>query len=165
MARALFLDFDGTVRTTISGKLPPKRPERIVILSDVPPVLALWREAGYLLIGVTNQGGVAFGFHGEAEARATTQATVRLLNLHAAYYCPYHPEGTVRAYAIHHPNRKPAPGMAFTAALDWGLDLLRSAMVGDSAEDEAFAQAAGIGRYYYRDQFFGQPVRPEDLEP
>jgi D-glycero-D-manno-heptose 1,7-bisphosphate phosphatase len=62
----------------------------------------------------------------------------------AFYFCPHHPEGTVKALAIHCQCRKPAPGMLERAAREWPIDRSASFLVGDKDEDMAAAKAFNI---------------------
>jgi D,D-heptose 1,7-bisphosphate phosphatase len=106
------------------------------------------QQAGYLLIVITNQSGVARGFFDEAEVIALMQAFQKMLkdldvNLDGSYYCPHHPEGTLLSYSIQCPCRKPNPGMILAAASDLEIDLSQSWMVGDSLVDIEAGQNAG----------------------
>ena len=66
------------------------------------------------------------------------------VSLDAVYHCPYHPEHGVGDYRREHEDRKPSPGMLRRAAVDLGLDLRDSVMVGDRCSDVAAANAAGL---------------------
>ncbi|HEY7781766.1 MAG TPA: HAD-IIIA family hydrolase, partial [Ktedonobacterales bacterium] len=156
--RALFVDLDGTVRDTRSGRVHPLEPWDQYLLPGVKERLGAYRERGYAVVGVTNQGGVAHG--------VLTEADVRAINHHLAerlapglfdliLYCPYHPRGRLPRYRRASASRKPGPGMAFEARDRLGLDLAVSIMVGDMETDRAFATAAGIGRFFWASAFFG----------
>ena len=58
-------------------------------------------------------------------------------------FCPYHPEGSVEAFARSSADRKPAPGMALAAAEALDIDLSVSWVVGDSDADVGLARAVG----------------------
>jgi D-glycero-D-manno-heptose 1,7-bisphosphate phosphatase len=64
--------------------------------------------------------------------------------LDGAYYCPNHPDGSVERFTRDFSCRKPRLGMLRQAVRDLGIDLSRSAMVGDQASDVDFANRAGI---------------------
>ena len=66
------------------------------------------------------------------------------VRLDAVYHCPYHPEQGVGVYRREHEDRKPSPGMLRRAAVDLGLSLPESVMVGDRCSDVAAARAAGL---------------------
>ena len=53
----------------------------------------------------------------------------------ATYYCPFHKDGVVAAYARDHKDRKPNPGMFLRAARDFDLDIAASLMIGDKESD------------------------------
>lgn len=142
--RAAFLDRDGTL---IVDKPYNADPNAIEVLPGVPEGLRLLAEAGYLLVVVTNQSGVARGrYDGAAVARMHDRlnevfapAGVRVA---AYYYCPHHVDGVVPCLAVACPSRKPGPGMFLRAARDWSIDLRRSWMFGDQATDVLAARAA-----------------------
>lgn len=111
------------------------------------------REAGYALVVVTNQSGLARGMYSETEYRALTDAMCAALaqagaDLEAVYHCPHHPKGKVAEWAVECDCRKPAPGMILRAAKELGVSLADSFMVGDKPSDIEAARAAGVGRAY-----------------
>jgi histidinol phosphatase-like enzyme len=63
-------------------------------------------------------------------------------------YCPYPPDGVVRAFSRTSEDRKPRPGMARAAATALGLDLSRSWVVGDRPEDVGLANSIGASAVY-----------------
>jgi D-glycero-D-manno-heptose 1,7-bisphosphate phosphatase len=136
----VFLDRDGTVIDEV-GHLG--EPERVVILPGVPEALRRLANAGYALVMVTNQAGVARGYFTEAQVEAVNAHTADLLSVEGVrldgwYHCPHHPEFTGPCGC-----RKPEPGMLRDAARDLDLDLERSWMVGDHPSDAEAGRAAG----------------------
>ena len=110
-------------------------------------------EAGYELVVVTNQSGLARGMYSEAEYQALTDAMcVALARAGAAvaavYHGPHHPKGRVAALAVDCDCRQPAPGMILRAAKELGVSLANSFLVGDKPSDIEAARAAGVGRAY-----------------
>jgi D-glycero-D-manno-heptose 1,7-bisphosphate phosphatase len=161
---ALFVDLDGTVRTTRSGRPHPVQSWDQRLRPGVAARLAAYRDRGYLVVGVTNQGGVAMGFLTEADVQAinrrlTEELAPGLFDL--VLYCPYHPRGRVAAYRRDADCRKPRPGMAYEARDRLGIDLGASIMVGDREDDRNFALQAGIPTFYWADDFFV----PGEAEP
>lgn len=155
---ALFVDLDGTVRDTHSGRVHPLEPWDQYLLPGVRDRLAAYRERGYAIVGVTNQGGVAHGVLTEADVRAINRHLMEHLApgiFDLILYCPFHPRGRLPQYRRASASRKPGPGMAFAARDRLGLDLAASIMVGDMETDRAFATAAGIGRFFWAAAFFG----------
>ena len=113
--------------------------------------LAGLAAAGYALVVVTNQAGVARGRYDEAAVEAVHRRLAELLagvgvRLDAVLYCPHHPEGTVPGYARACRCRKPGPGMLEAAAERLGLDLAASFMIGNHPTDVGAAVAAGVRR-------------------
>lgn len=136
-ARALFLDRDGTLTRRYHY---PSRPEHLRLYDGIAAPLAALRAAGFRLVVVTNQSGIARGYFTESDldhmhAYLRAELAARGVALDAIYHCPHHPDGTVAGLAVRCDCRKPAPGMALRAARDLGLDLSRSWFVGDILDD------------------------------
>lgn len=143
--KAVFLDRDGTVMDDL-GYLAD--PAGVKLLPGVDLAIKSLRQAGYKIVVVTNQSGVARGIlteetlekiHSELRRKLAEKGAM----LDAIYYCPFHPEGTVPPYIKESDLRKPAPGMLYQAAEELGLELPASWMVGDAERDVAAGQAAG----------------------
>jgi histidinol-phosphate phosphatase family protein len=114
-------------------------------------VAALGRlaAAGYALVVVTNQAGVARGLYDEAAVEAVHRRLAGLLagagvRLDAVLHCPHHPEGTVPGFTRACRCRKPGPGMLEDAAERLGLDLAASWLIGNHPADVGAAVAAGV---------------------
>lgn len=143
--RAVFLDKDGTLVENVPFNVDP---DKIRILPGVVEGLGLLQGAGYCLIVVSNQSGVARGFFPESALEAV-QARLRQelgacgVVLDGWYFCPHHPEGVVAPLAIECQCRKPKPGLLLQAAKELGLDLERSWMIGDLGSDVQAGQEAG----------------------
>lgn len=145
MRKAVFLDRDGTLIEE-AGYLD--RVERIAFFPYTVDAVRLLNRAGLAVIVVSNQSGVARGFFDEAFVQETQQQIAARLKLGGAtvdgfYYCPHHPEGTVPAYRAVCECRKPRPGLLQRAARDHGIDLERSAVVGDRVFDVQAGHAVG----------------------
>ncbi len=111
------------------------------------------KEAGYALVVVTNQSGIARGYYSEQQYQELTAAMRQALaaagaEVDAVYHCPHHPKGEVAELARDCDCRKPAPGMIRRAAQELGLSLADSLLVGDKPSDIEAARAAGVGRAY-----------------
>ena len=145
---AVFLDRDGTL---IEEAGYASRPEQIRILGGVAQALAELADAGYRLIVVTNQSGIARGYMSEEDLERFHDALDQQLHLlgtavDAYYACPHHPDpgDTPRPeLAVECDCRKPKPGLLLRAADDFHLDLKASWTVGDTWRDVAAGQAAG----------------------
>lgn len=142
--RAVFLDRDGTL---IVDKPYNANPDDIVILPGVLEGLQELSAAGYLLVVVTNQSGVARGYYDhDAVVRMHDRLNQMLgpagVRIAAYYYCPHHVDGVDPRLALPCPFRKPGPGMLFRAAMDWAIHLRRSWFIGDQPTDVGAARAA-----------------------
>ena len=139
MRRAVFLDRDGTLnRAPVRDGRPysPATLEEFEILADVPGALRRLREAGFLLIVVTNQPDVATGRQDRTVVEAMHDHLRTELLIDDFKVC-YETEAQA-------PDRfKPAPGMIHEAARENGIDLAASFMIGDRWRDVGAGQAAG----------------------
>jgi D,D-heptose 1,7-bisphosphate phosphatase len=145
----IFLDRDNTLIAN-DGDLGD--PAKVRLLPGVAEGLKRLKDAGYRLVVVTNQGGVARGRYGEADVDRVHARIAHMIDeesggkrvLDRFYYCPFHPEGTHPDYRREHPWRKPRPGMLLQAAADLALDLDRGWVIGDQARDILAGKAAGV---------------------
>lgn len=145
MKPAVFLDRDGTLLEEV-GYLD--RLERLAFFPWSVDAVRLLNRAGYLVVVVTNQAGVARGFFeesfvGEAHRHIDSTLASGGARIDGYYYCPHHPDGSVAAYRQVCECRKPSPGMLHQAKQDLGVDLHRSFVVGDRWLDIQLAQAVG----------------------
>lgn len=123
-------------------------PARVKLLPGVGDALRALAEAGFVLVVVTNQSGIARGRYTETDYQAVRARLDELLaaegvTLAASYHCPFHPEGSVPAYACEHEDRKPEPGMWLRAARDLSIDLAGSWSIGDGERDVVAGKRAG----------------------
>lgn len=144
--RAVFLDRDGTLNEEV-GYL--YRPADLVWTPGAVEAVRRLNDAGWLVIVVTNQAGVARGFYTEADVEALhahMQAELARAGAHvdAFYYSPYHPEAAVERYRRASACRKPGPDLYTRAIAEWDVDAAASATVGDKATDLIPARALGM---------------------
>ncbi len=144
-AVAVFLDRDGTIIEDLNYL---KDPDRVLLLPGAVEALRLLQNAGYLLVVITNQSGVARGFFDEAACRAVDRRFQQMLaaegvTVSASYYCPHLPGAAVAEYDVECECRKPAPGLFEKAAREFGVDCSRSWAVGDSLRDIIPAKELG----------------------
>jgi D-glycero-D-manno-heptose 1,7-bisphosphate phosphatase len=144
-SRAVFLDRDGVLMEDTGY---PDDPEAIRLLPGVAAGLRALQAAGWRLVVVTNQAGVARGkfpierldaMHGRLRELLAGEE----VHLDAVYFCPHYAEGSVPPFNTACDHRKPSPGMLLSAAAALGLDLGESWLVGDKESDVEAAHAAG----------------------
>jgi D,D-heptose 1,7-bisphosphate phosphatase len=144
MKRAVFIDKDGTLVTDVPYNADPAK---ITLAPFAGMALARLKQAGFLLVLVTNQSGVARGYFPEIMLVGVFNQLNRLLGeegvrLDDCFYCPHHPQAVVKKYRCSCDCRKPQPGMLLEAAKKHDLDLGQSWMIGDILDDvEAGARA------------------------
>jgi len=144
---AVFVDRDNTL---IADPGYLRDPDQVRILPGVPDALRRLRAAGFAVVIVTNQSGVARGYFTEDELRAVHERLQEMLAekgaaVDAIYSCPFLAgrEAVVEEYRVDSDLRKPKPGMITKAAAELGLDSAKSWMIGDSARDVQAGRAAG----------------------
>ncbi len=145
MQKAVFLDKDGTLIYDIPYNADPAR---IMLQQSVAAGLRRLQSHGYLLIIISNQSGVAHGYFTIAALKAVKEKIEELLAeqgiiLNGFYYCPHHPEGKIKAYAVQCDCRKPLPGLFLGAAKELNIDLSASWMIGDILHDVEAGNRAG----------------------
>lgn len=138
--RAAFLDRDGTL---IVEKHYLADPAGVELIAGAGAALRELRDAGYALIVVTNQSGLARGLIRPEEYAAVERRVAELLaaegvTLDGVYHCPHHPEITGPCEC-----RKPGLGLYRRAAAEHGVDLATSFYVGDRESDVLPALALG----------------------
>jgi len=135
--KAVFLDRDGTIIEDVGYLNDPKN---IKFIPGSIQAIKKLNQAGYKVVVITNQAGVARGLIRE-DILQTIDKTINkyILNggahIDAIYYCPHHPEHGVYPYKQDCECRKPNPGMIKKAAADLELDLKKSFMIGDKWSD------------------------------
>ena len=143
--RAVFLDRDGTLNV---DKGYVHHIEDWEWIPGAIDAITMLKKAGFLVIVITNQAGIARGYYDEADMTHLHAIINMELQKHGAtidgfYHCPHHPEfGEVRECECE--CRKPMPGMIDKASQDFDIDLGRSWLVGDKASDIQAGLAAGV---------------------
>lgn len=145
MKKAIFIDKDGTLIKNVPYNV---NTNLIQFEEHVVAALQLLQAAGYQLIIVTNQPGIAFSYYTEDDVQRVYQfLTNELLQqgvqLNGFYYCPHHNQGSNPSYANACNCRKPLPGMLLQAATDLDINLESSWMIGDILDDTEAGNRAG----------------------
>lgn len=144
---AVFLDRDGTL---IRDAEYLSDPSQIHLFSNTPIALKLLKKAGYLLLVVSNQSGVARGYFpenmiGKVHVRLRALLKAKGAGVDAFFYCPHYPKGSVKKYSKVCSCRKPKTGMVRQALRKYPIDLKRSFVVGDKMDDLLLGQNAKLG--------------------
>ena len=137
--KAVFLDRDGVINKAIvkNGKPnPPRSLEELEVLEGVPEALQALKEAGFLLIGVTNQPDVARGMQSREIVESINSTLLRALPIDEILVC-YHDDQDECLC------RKPKPGLLQQAAETYAIDLAASFMIGDRWKDVEAGRQAG----------------------
>jgi D-glycero-D-manno-heptose 1,7-bisphosphate phosphatase len=145
MNKAVFLDKDGTLIHDIPYNTDPSL---IQLQAGAGRSLRRLKDGGYLLVLVSNQSGVAHGYFKEealsgVEEKLQQELKKDGVQLDAVYFCPHHPDGIVKEYALSCACRKPKPGMLLRAAQKLNIDLSQSWMIGDILHDVEAGNQAG----------------------
>jgi len=137
------------VRDPESGQFEsPLQLQEVRLIAGAADSLRSLRDAGFVLVCVTNQPSAAKAKMSLAELERVQGRVRELLGaegveLDAWKMCPHHPQGTVSGLARACDCRKPAPGMLLEAARDLDLDLQASWIIGDTDADVLAGAAAG----------------------
>ncbi len=169
MNRAVFLDRDGTVTEEV-GYLTSL--DMLKLIRGAGAAIKRLNEAGYKVVLVTNQSGVARGYFPESLVDDAHGLLRRMLMedgalLDGIYYCPHHPTAGKAKYTIVCDCRKPETGLLDRAARDLAIDLTRSFMAGDKWSDVELGHRAGMRSILVRTGFSPDDpgnVRPEHVD-
>lgn len=145
LRRAVFLDRDGTLNEEV-GYI--RNLDEFRLFDFAGEAVRLVNEAGWLVIVVTNQSGIARGMFSEqfltqVHSRMQTELESSGARVDGVYFCPHHPEIGDAPYRQSCDCRKPQPGLLLRAAEDFELDLSLCAVIGDRLRDVAMAQSTG----------------------
>jgi D-glycero-D-manno-heptose 1,7-bisphosphate phosphatase len=145
MRPAVFLDRDGTLLEEGNYVSDIRN---VVFFPYTVDAVRLLNQAGFAVVVITNQSGIARGivqesFLAEAHAFIDKKLAEGGARIDGYYYCPHHPEGSIAEFTRECDCRKPKPGQLRQAAADLDLDLARSFVVGDRWSDVDAAAAVG----------------------
>ena len=139
--RALFLDRDGVINHdpgdyTVS-------PEEFIILPTVIDALVMAKSKGYLIIVITNQGGIAKGLYTHETVADIHEILHRTcqgsgVEIKRIFYSPHHPEFGNSL------TRKPERLLMERALALYQIDPSKSVMIGDRERDIQCAQQVGV---------------------
>lgn len=141
LKKAIFLDRDGTI---LEDKEYAYKPEDVVFIPGALEALEKLKQAGYLLIVVTCQSGIARGYFTEEDYRTFNEHFLKQAGklIDAVYYCPHHPQGKP-PYNRDCKCRKPKTGMIESSQKKYNVDLSCSWVIGDKTSDIKLGEYAG----------------------
>ena len=142
MNKAIFLDRDGVINRK-GGSYYIYRKEDFHLNEGLIAALNYFMLKGYLLVIITNQGGIAKGVYTEDHVKELHEYMTDLLRVHGVeiagiYYCPHHPDVSKCEC------RKPGTLLFERAIKDFNIDPGKSYMIGDSEVDIEAAEKMGI---------------------
>lgn len=147
----IFLDRDGTI-----NKRPPRseyvcKPESFVWLDGAMEAIKKLNDAGYFIIMISNQAGIARNVMtvDDFEAvQAKMKNDLQQIGAHidAVYYCPHGGDDNCDC-------RKPKPGMLYQAQRDFGINLTDCMMIGDDERDIMAAHNADMRGILVTDEY------------
>lgn len=153
----LLLDLDGTVRKSKTGKFIKNCDDIELYNEHVIPIMEFYKEKGFEIFAVSNQGGIAYGIKTYEQVQKEMSYTQKMCKgmFTEILFSPYDPAGTVPEYSIKTWTRKPDIGMMVFIADSLhksGKCVDKLIMVGDRDEDEQFAK--NITADFARSDFF-----------
>lgn len=150
LRKAAFLDRDGVINRDTGYVY---RCEDFEFMPGAVEAMLRLQNAGYELVIVTNQSGIARGYYTEQQYQQLSDFMLAKLTdlgvrIRGIFHCPHHPDGVIPELSINCDCRKPGPGMIERAARELGLSLPDSMLIGDKESDISAAHAAGVGSAY-----------------
>ncbi len=144
--KAVFLDRDGVIN---EDKGYVHRIEDFKIYPEVFPALKKLQEAGYKLLIVTNQSGIALDYYTEEDFLKLTDYMLKVfekegIHIDKVYYCPHHENGTNPKYTVKCACRKPESGMIKQGIEEFNIDPSQSYLIGDKENDIKAAHKEGV---------------------
>jgi D-glycero-D-manno-heptose 1,7-bisphosphate phosphatase len=141
MNKAVFLDRDGIINREIGDYVC--RMEDFILNEGVIEALRFWKNSGYKLVVITNQGGIVKGLYSRETLNAMhdylkTTLKAAGVELDAIYYSPHHPDFGNSL------SRKPGSLMIERALARYDIDPALSVMIGDRSRDIQAAAGAGV---------------------
>ncbi len=142
LKKAVFLDRDGTINVE---KNYLYKIEDFEFIDGVLKALRELSDAGFLLIIITNQSGIARGYYTEKDYGLLNSWLLETfakngIKISASYFCPHLPTASVERYRTICNCRKPNTGLFEQAVKDFNIDLKKSFAIGDKIRDLAICE-------------------------
>lgn len=139
MNKAIFLDRDGVINKTIFRDGKPRAPyimEDFALFEGVIEAIALFKDAGFKTIIVTNQPDVSRGWVSRESVEMINSKIQELLEVDSIQVCYHDKKDNCQC-------RKPKPGMILQGGNEFNIDLSASYMIGDRYSDVEAGHRAG----------------------
>jgi len=141
----VILDRDGVL---IQRHLLTWQKKQLKLSPKIAPLIHKFNNRNIPVIVVTNQPVVARGWISEKGVEKLHQILQTRLNKNGAfidkfYFCPHHPEATLKKYRKKCACRKPKIGLFKKAAKEFNINLSRSVTIGDMTQDILAGKRAG----------------------
>ncbi len=159
--KALFLDRDGVINKDHGHVYKRDNFEFVEGIFDLAKKA---QDAGYLIVVITNQAGIAKGYYNEEQFLELTkwvedEFLKRDITISKTFYCPYHVDAKIEKYRRDSFDRKPNPGMIYDAVEQFKIDVRKSIFIGDNDSDMAAARGASVGsRFLLKDSFIPKNI-------
>lgn len=158
----LFLDLDGTVRKPTKGKQFAVHPQDYELYPNIEKLIWSYRENGFIIAGITNQGGVSHGFKTPIEVEQEIDFLISLFTkspFHIIKACLHQEGGKVFPYNRKSLCRKPNIGMLALIECElhnhgFVIDWDNSMLIGDREEDRKCAENAEL-KFIWADSWRG----------
>jgi D-glycero-D-manno-heptose 1,7-bisphosphate phosphatase len=139
MPKCIFLDRDGVLNEEIGSYVFKK--EDFKIVQGVPEALKQLKDAGFLLIVITNQSGIAKGLYTRKEVMDCHEILQKECNylIDDIYYCPHHEDYDTASLL-----KKPGSLMIEKAIAKYNIDITQSWMIGDQPRDIEAGNKVGL---------------------
>jgi D-glycero-D-manno-heptose 1,7-bisphosphate phosphatase len=142
MNKAVFLDRDGIINVEIGDYI--KRFEDFTLIPQLGEALQLLVSKGFLLVVITNQGGLAKNLYTVEELNKMHQFLIQEMekfgvSFEEIYYCPHHPDYNGKCLC-----RKPGAQMVEKAIARFNIDPNQSYFIGDKQRDIDAGNAVGV---------------------
>jgi len=160
----VFLDRDGVVVEEVDYL---RRPSQLKLIPGAAEAIVRLRRAGFLVVVVSNQSGIARGYFTlgdlrKIHAKLRAELKARGARLDAIYFCPHHPEAGARVDCA---CRKPKIGMLLEAKKRFKIDFKKSFLVGDASADMGAARKAGVAAILVSTGYAGKDGKNKMAKP
>lgn len=159
--KAAFLDRDGVINLDLGYVY---KITDFYWVRGIKKVIKYLKKKNFLIIVITNQSGIARGMYLNKDVKILHNYINKQLlkidcRIDAFYYCPHHPQGTIKKYKKKCNCRKPENGMIKKAIKEWSIDIKKSFMIGDQKTDLLAAKKSNLKFIYIKKNKFYKKIK------